>query len=80
MARTKVGPRGGLPSATHSIRVPDAVWRAAQTRAKGEGKSMSATAALLFEAYGQGLLDLPREQRVLTAAGQDGTRTRTTSA
>jgi hypothetical protein len=47
-------------SSSHSVRVPDVNWGAADRRAKREGTNMNAMINEIIEGYGQGYINLPK--------------------
>jgi len=66
-------PNGTPPDPVRSVRVGDAQWSRAQTRAAYEGLTMSEVVSLLVGGYGAGRVDLPQFQLVYpsTSAGTD---------
>jgi predicted HicB family RNase H-like nuclease len=56
-AGTKAG-KG--PKRSHSVRVHDDIWAAANRRAQSEGTTVNGVVEEILEGYGRGLINLPK--------------------
>lgn len=61
VSRAAVRPRNGKYAPTRSVRVADALWDEAKSRASREGHTMSHVLSLLIQGYAAGKIDLPQQ-------------------